>query len=110
MDWKDVREHDDRVFKRLEICGRRFAVGRDDYIQSYFLVDLDDGKTIPLSPYNRRYIEEAYSLYDGRYHELERLDLFGELTDNQKAEMKRYRETIEEEYRKTYERPRDERA
>lgn len=87
--------------KTLEVCGHSVDLGLDDCGQCYYIEWIDNNgekKETGLGTYNTHYMEEIYSLFDGRYHELIRKELFGELSDGEAAEMEHYYEIFNKEY------------
>lgn len=87
--------------KELEICGKKIKLGLDDYSQSYFIEWEEDGETkeIGLGTYNFHYMESIYHMFDPRYKELSRKELFGEdLTEEESKELKEYHEKFEKIY------------
>lgn len=87
--------------KELEICGKKIKLGLDDYGQSYFIEWEENGKTeeIGLGTYNFHYMESIYHMFDPRYKELSRKELFGEdLTEEESKELKEYHEKFEKIY------------
>lgn len=87
--------------KTIEVCGHKVDLGMDDYGQCYYIEWVDDNgekRTAGLGTYNTHYMEEIYSLFDGRYKELVRRELFRELSDNEIAEMDYYYNLFNEEY------------
>lgn len=89
--------------KTLTIDGYEIKLGLDDYGQCYFIEWEDEQnkvQTLGLGTYNFRYMEEIYYLFDPVYKDLSRKNLYGEeLTEEEKALWKRYKDLFEEEYK-----------
>lgn len=93
----------EEYIKTIEICGTKVDLGLNDYGQCYFIEWTDkNGKkqSTSLGAYNSDYLREIYYLFDNRYKELSRKELFGELNDSERAEMNHYQEIFNEEYKK----------
>ena len=88
--------------KTLNVGGHEIKLGLDDYGQCYFIEWADpltgELKETGLGTYNFNYMEDIYYLFDDRYKELVRRELFGELSDGETAEMENYRRIFDEEY------------
>lgn len=87
--------------RELEICGKKVKIGMDDYGQCYF-VEWEEGgevQEIGLGTYNFHYLESIYHMFDPKYKELSRKELFGEdLTEEESKELKEYRKKFEKIY------------
>ena len=93
----------EEYIKTLEVCGTKVDLGLDDYGQCYFIEWTDkngEKKETGLGTYNFNYLEEIYCLFDNRYRELLRKDMFGdEMTEEEKAEWAGYEKIFAEEYK-----------
>lgn len=88
--------------KTFNINGHEIKLGLDDYGQCYFIEWVDDlGNTreTGLGTYNFRYMEDIYYLFDPHYKELARKNMFGDLTDKDWNELRKYDKMFEEEYK-----------
>lgn len=84
---------DDSLFvKELNICGHNVRVSKR-YIAEF---KDKEGETLSVIV-NPDYVRELYLLFDGRYKELFRKDLYGELSDTDRLELEKYCEIFEKE-------------
>ena len=95
-----MRMSEDDYVKTLRIGGKEVKLGLNDAGQCYYLEWEEDGETkeMGLGAYNFHYMEEAYYLFDERYKELSKKDLFGELSDAEWLEYCRYHDMFDKEY------------
>ena len=92
----------DEYIKTLNVGGKEIKLGLDDYGQCYFIEWVDDnGKTqeTGLGTYNFHYMEDIYYMFDEKYKELSRKELFGDLTDKDWNELRKYEKMFEKEYK-----------
>ena len=88
--------------KTFEVCGTKVDLGLDDYGQCYFIEWTDkngERKETGLGTYNFHYLEEIYSMFDEKYRDLARKEIFGDLTDADWNELNKYDKMFEEEYK-----------
>lgn len=90
--------------KTFNICGTKVDLGLDDYGQCYFIEWEENGekKEMGLGTYCFDYLEQIYYLFDPRYQELSKKDLYGELTDAEWNEYCRYHDMFDKEYENDY--------
>jgi hypothetical protein len=89
--------------KTFEVNGTKVDLGLDDYGQCYFIEWVDkngDKKSTSLGTYNFHYMEDIYYLFDERYKELSRKEMFGEISSPEWLELEKYDKIFEEEYKK----------
>ena len=88
--------------KTFNINGKEIKLGLDDYGQCYFIEWIDDNgetQSTGLGTYNFHYMEEIYYLFDEKYKDLARKEMFGDLTDRDWNELNKYDKMFEEEYK-----------
>lgn len=93
----------EQYIKTIEVCGTKVDLGLDDYGQCYFIEWIDkngEKKSAGLGTYNFHYMESIYHMFDERYRELSRKELFGEVTSPEWLELEKYYKMFDEEYKK----------
>lgn len=89
--------------KTLNVGGYRINLSLDDYGQCYFIEWVDkDGKkkSTGLGAYNTHYMEDIYYMFDERYKELSRKEMFGQISTSEWLELEKYEKLFEEEYKR----------
>lgn len=92
----------EEYIKTFNINGKEIKLGLDDYGQCYFIEWIDDnGETqeTGLGTYNFHYMEEIYYLFDEKYKDLVRKEMFGGISSPEWLELEKYDKMFKEEYK-----------
>lgn len=93
----------EEFLKTLKVCGKEIKLGLDDYGQCYYIEWEDENEqtqSTGLGTYNFNYMESIYHLFDEKYRNLSRKDLWGEkMTETELRDWKKYQKLFDEEYK-----------
>lgn len=91
----------EEYIKTINVGGKEIKLGLDDYGQCYIIEWADENgetKETGLGAYNTHYMEDIYYMFDERYKELSRKEMFGEISSPEWLELERYEKLFDEEY------------
>lgn len=93
----------EEYIKTLNVDGTKVNLGLDDCGQCYFIEWTDKSgkkKSTGLGTYNTHYMEDIYYMFDERYKELSKKEMFGEISPPEWLELEKYERLFEEEYKR----------
>lgn len=92
----------EEYIKTINVDGKEIKLGFNDYNQCYFIEWTDENGIVQetgLGAFNSNYMDDIYYLFDEKYKALTKKELFGDLTDKDWNELRKYDKMFEEEYK-----------